>query len=315
MKNSGKKNGNYSNGITILFRKVLEKNSQCKICSATEPLVIHHLDNNHNNNIYSNLIVLCNQCHNNLHQRGYNFRKQKWFIRISEYFTSIQGEGKSQGLPAHFLRLFGCNLNCVFCDSDYAKKDKFQIFSYNETINLLKKWKKTKVNRVVITGGEPFLQNIVPLLILLKLFDFKVEIETNGTLPLYGGNMPPLIKRIYRKELVEQFNISPKLKGSQPYYGKAKGNKLINKNKFNQFRNYNYIVKFVVETEKDFKNAEDVIYRCNITRENVYFMPLTTFDEKKDNEIKKRVWNYCVCYNIRFSPRLHVDMFGKRRGV
>ncbi len=75
----------------------------CKICDSSSNLIVHHLDCNKKNNRNDNSIILCNQCHNNIHQRGYNFRKTSWSINVSEYFTSIQGEGNTIGMPTHFF--------------------------------------------------------------------------------------------------------------------------------------------------------------------------------------------------------------------
>jgi len=313
--NEGKKNPNYKDGIGIRLRTKLEKEPFCKICGSSHKLVIHHMDANHDNNKWSNLVVLCNQCHNVLHQRGYNFRRGHWTINFTESFSSIQGEGPQVGTPVHFFRLFGCNLNCKFCDSDYSKRGNFKILSYSDIISMCKKWKrKSNIDRVVITGGEPFTQNIIPLLMIFKLFDYKVDIETNGTLPLCNGNGPTLRERIYRKELVDTFNISPKLKGSQPYCGPGLGQKLINKNNISQFQKFNYILKFVCEGEKEFKQVREIQHRCNVPDKNIWLMPLSTYDEKKDKQIQKDVWEYCVEHKIKYAHRVHVNVWGKSIG-
>lgn len=97
---------------------------------------------------------------------------------ISEIFYSIQGEGPWQGKPAIFIRLAGCNLRCTWCDTDYTViRDNLNPF---EIINQLTKLSDIKT--VIITGGEPFIHNLTPLVNLLYFDGYKIQIETNGTL-------------------------------------------------------------------------------------------------------------------------------------
>jgi len=310
--NKGKQNGNYIDGISIRLKKKIEKEPYCKICDCSESLIVHHLDKNKENNKWNNLIVLCNQCHNVLHQRGYNFTKNEWKIKVTECFTSIQSEGINSGFPSHFIRLFGCNLDCKFCDSDYSKNGKFKELDYLDIINLCKQWKKKyKINRIIITGGEPFLQNIKPLLLISKLFNFKIEIETNGTLPLCNGQGKSLNERVYKKELVDIFNISPKLKGSQK---EGLNQHLINKNNIEQFKQFNHIFKFVIKDEKDLKKIFEIKKRCNILNEKIMLMPLSIFDNRDLNKkIQQDVWNICVRENLKFCFRSHINIWGNKR--
>lgn len=95
-------------------------------------------------------------------------------------FHTIQGEGPFTGRPAVFVRLAGCNLQCPGCDTEYTKGAldiKADIL-----VDIVKTVIKGKCNLVVITGGEPFRQNITPFTDLLIAEGFKVQIETNGTL-------------------------------------------------------------------------------------------------------------------------------------
>jgi len=103
-------------------------------------------------------------------------KKQK--LPIVEIFNSIQGEGANSGMYATFIRLAGCNLSCAFCDTDYEVKKEM-------TIRKIVDWPYMLKN-VVITGGEPMIHDIRPLVDVLK-FDHQVYIETNGTIhvPFY----------------------------------------------------------------------------------------------------------------------------------
>ena len=97
-------------------------------------------------------------------------------LRIKEIFNSIQGEGPFAGVPATFIRFGGCNIKCVWCDTDYTKglfdADVYELIE--QVPNEL----------VVLTGGEPFAQNITPLVNALLNMGKSVQIETNGTLDM-----------------------------------------------------------------------------------------------------------------------------------
>ena len=315
----GKNNPNWNGGVSIkLNNRMLKKirdEGECKVCSSYEKLIIHHLDGNKENNKGKNWVVLCNVCHNNIHQRGYNFRKKRWSINVSEYFTSIQGELDTMGVPSHFLRLFGCNLDCKWCDSKYARLGKdYKQFSYNEIISLLKKWNKTHIKRIVISGGEPLYQNIVPLLLLCKIFGFVVEIETNGTLPPVGKNKESLKNRIYHKSLVEKFNISPKLIGTQNKPKNKKYYRTLETPSFKQFLDFKYNFKFVVDNEKDIFQIKKFQKKLKIPNERIWLMAEGQTREKQLNLMPK-VFEWCVKYGFTYSPRLHVLAFNVKRGV
>jgi 7-carboxy-7-deazaguanine synthase len=100
-------------------------------------------------------------------------------LDIVKIFSTIQGEGPFAGVPAIFIRLWGCNLQCPHCDTDYT--------SYSSSLtprDILEEVENqvSSVNLVILTGGEPFRQNITPLVKLLIEAGYQVQIETNGTL-------------------------------------------------------------------------------------------------------------------------------------
>lgn len=102
-------------------------------------------------------------------------------LRVQEIFKTVQGEGPHAGRPAIFIRLAGCNLRCTFCDTDFESgyENKLTIVQIMERIAAAKQ--DANVSLVVITGGEPLLQNIVPLIRLLRRSTYDVQIETAGT--------------------------------------------------------------------------------------------------------------------------------------
>lgn len=111
-------------------------------------------------------------------------------LDVHSLFYTIQGEGPHCGKPAIFVRLYGCNLQCPGCDTDYTSAKT--AMSVAVLMNALKEMKEVEQPDapkplIVITGGEPFRQNIAPLCIALCKAGFKVQVETNGTLPVSQG--------------------------------------------------------------------------------------------------------------------------------
>jgi 7-carboxy-7-deazaguanine synthase len=102
-------------------------------------------------------------------------------LLVHSVFYTIQGEGPFAGCPALFVRLGGCNLQCPGCDTEYT--DGSQWLSVSELIGSF----ADNVQLVVITGGEPFRQNISMFANTLIALGIKVQVETNGTLPPSPG--------------------------------------------------------------------------------------------------------------------------------
>lgn len=112
-------------------------------------------------------------------------------LLVTSIFRTIQGEGPFAGMPAIFIRLGGCNLQCEFCDTDFETDNTLwtveQIGLHIDTLD-------SRKELLVITGGEPFRQNISQLIDWgLARFDL-VQIETNGTLSLF--NVPWYNRRL-----------------------------------------------------------------------------------------------------------------------
>lgn len=101
-------------------------------------------------------------------------------MEVMEIFTSFQCEGVFTGMPAVFLRLGGCNLNCEWCDTEYKKGKEISIEEIKDKI--LEEILKNDVNLLVITGGEPFLQkDEIEKLLLVLPKTLTIQFETNGT--------------------------------------------------------------------------------------------------------------------------------------
>ncbi len=104
-------------------------------------------------------------------------------LRISEIFYSLQGETRTLGLPTVFIRLTGCPLRCVYCDTEYAFHGGTQI----ALGNILEQTAAFNTRFVTVTGGEPLAQpNCWPLLQLLCDQGYEVSLETSGALSVAG---------------------------------------------------------------------------------------------------------------------------------
>lgn len=102
-------------------------------------------------------------------------------LQVHSIFDTIQGEGPFTGRRSIFIRLAGCNLQCPQCDTDYTSS--VNTLSLDDIRQKLNEFPGISRPIVVITGGEPFRQNIEPLVRMLIDSQFTVQIETNGTLP------------------------------------------------------------------------------------------------------------------------------------
>lgn len=109
-------------------------------------------------------------------------------LQVHSTFYTIQGEGPFAGTPAFFIRLAGCNLACPGCDTIYA--DTRTPMTPPQLADTAKTLAHAHEPLAVITGGEPFRQNIAPLVQALQERGFLVQVETNGTLPP-SPNLPP----------------------------------------------------------------------------------------------------------------------------
>jgi 7-carboxy-7-deazaguanine synthase len=176
-------------------------------------------------------------------------------LKISELFYSIQGEGPFAGFPSFFIRLFGCNLNCSWCDTEYAKTGSFKIYDVPFIVNF---WKKNypEVPYITITGGEPLLQDAVYELMqeFLK-YDTTIILETNGSLSL--EKVPENVVKV----------MDIKTPSSKMHI-------------YNLYENLKYldkkdVIKFVIMDKRDFEWALEVIKKFDILScAQIYFSPV-----------------------------------------
>lgn len=226
-------------------------------------------------------------------------------LRLSEVFDSLQGEGVNMGKPCRFVRLALCNLHCHYCDTKYTWD--FEQFDFDTEVSeasleaVAAQLSGAPGNHVVITGGEPLLQQRALARVFERLpADVFIEIETNGTrVPL-----PSVAAR------VNQWNVSPKLStAGDPEALRIKPDALLALR--DTGRAY---LKIVVTTEAERDEAEALRQRFGFAKDRTLLMPEATTPE--DLEARSpRVAAWSQGLGVRFSSRLHVALWGGRRGT
>ncbi len=136
---------------------------------------------------------------------------RKASISVNEIYTSIQGEGLLVGMPSLFIRLQGCNLRCPWCDQPTALNFRENNMSLSDLLKVVEKYPH---RHVVITGGEPFAEESLPLLVKdLLSIGKSVQIETNGTLWQEGmEELAPLVHITCSPKAVAGWFVHPKIK-------------------------------------------------------------------------------------------------------
>lgn len=216
-----------------------------------------------------------------------------------EIFKSIQGEGRNRGQECVFIRLKGCNLHCSWCDT----KDSWDSADpLNEGVCLLdiseieRIIRQYDVKHLVITGGEPLLQQKAVKALIEVLNDYYIEIETNGTiLPIFDIN---------------QFNISPKLDHSGNSSKECEKPEVL----IELAKKSNADFKFVIKDKSDISIILDFVTKYGIKKDKVFLMALG----KTEEELAMReqlVIHLAEENGFSYTERLHVKLFGNRRGV
>lgn len=218
--------------------------------------------------------------------------------RVAEVFFSIQGEGATAGVPAVFARLQGCSVGCEWCDTKYSWDPARGRETSLEA--LLAEMEAHPCRHAVVTGGEPLESALfAPLVSALHARGWVIEVETSGTLP------PP-------PELAAtpvQWNVSVKLAGS----GVAEDRR-IQPGAIRAFLAAETWWKFVVCDTVDLTEVLRLAERFALPRGRILLQP----EAVRTEELAERgpwVAEACTRHGFRFSPRLHVLLWGARRGV
>jgi len=228
-------------------------------------------------------------------------------VRISEIFYSIQGEGRLVGVPSVFIRTSGCNLRCVWCDTPYTSwNPEGEDWSIAKIVRAAQRYPS---RYIVLTGGEPLLApDIEELTEKLKHSGAHVTIETAAT--------------VFKPVACDLVSMSPKLSNSTPW-NRARGKfasmheaRRLNYKVIEKFiGDYDYQLKFVVEKKKDFTEIAKILDALStIDPARVLIMAQGTRSEELRTRAKWIV-KLCKQYGFGYTPRLHIELFGNRRGT
>ncbi|HAA15901.1 MAG TPA: 7-carboxy-7-deazaguanine synthase QueE [Cytophagales bacterium] len=240
-----------------------------------------------------------------------------------EIFYSIQGEGLSFGIPSVFVRTSLCNLHCFWCDTDYTwnwentnfkhrndgtpgykkfrKEDQIVEMDTHEVFESIRQY---PTSLVVLTGGEPLVQQNA-LADLMEMAEqaqmgWKFEVETNGTVkpnPAFDGR-------------IDQYNVSPKLSNA----GMAQSLR-IDEGALTFFAaSPKASFKFVVANPEDLDEVMALAHKFSIDYSRILLMP--EGNSVADQNAKAEwVVEECKQHGFRFSSRLHVHIWGSKRGI
>lgn len=217
--------------------------------------------------------------------------------KVVEKFSSINGEGKYAGKLAVFIRFKGCNLDCNYCDTTWANEKNAPYDELTE-VQILDYIKKSRINHVTITGGEPLLQrNMYELLAYITNYDKNiiVEIETNGSIDI----KPFIMNNV-------EFTLDYKLEGS----GVKIAMNVANYAHLSQ----NDTVKFVCSSIKDLREAKEIMDTYNLYEKcHIYISPV--FDRIEPCDIVDFMVNENI-NNARLQLQLHKFIWNPdERGV
>ncbi len=207
-----------------------------------------------------------------------------------ELFYSLQGEGANLGTPAIFIRLAGCNLRCTWCDTAYSWGAGMEL----SIAELVEKIREFPCTHLVITGGEPLLQQEGISELLQALPDYSVEIETNGT----------VVPDEFLRQRVTQWNVSPKLShAAQP----ASLDRVV----LHDFASLPHSwFKFVVQQPTDWEE----IAQLELPKGRIILMPCARSREEL-RAARLTLAELCIQHGVRFGDRLHLELWDSKKGV
>jgi len=202
-------------------------------------------------------------------------------MKIHSIFSSLQGEGRFQGIPTLFIRLHGCNLRCSYCDALPAVEGE----DYREMTvkEVLRKINECGLNDICITGGEPFMQQRELYDLLKVATEKRVSVETNGSFDL--------------KEAVAMF---PDVHFSVDWKTPGSGAESFNTGNIDAVRSGKGWIKFVVSSRDDLDFIDEKL--SSLENIEVYLSPVY----EKGVELFKDVEQFVMeRKNIRFQIQLH----------
>jgi len=212
------------------------------------------------------------------------------------------------GVPTVFIRTSGCNLRCDWCDTPYASwRPEGPEMSVSEILKKISEW---DCNHIVLTGGEPMIApDLTELSDSLKKQNKHITIETAGTIPPSG--IP-----------CDLASISPKLSNSAPpsnrdpaWAKRHEATRLQPEVISEWIRNYPFQLKFVVSSENDLIEIKNLLSHLPpVLPGRILLMP-EGIDSKTLASRSPWLVEICKREGFRFCPRLHIELFGHKRGT
>lgn len=216
-------------------------------------------------------------------------------LRVSETFRSLQGEGPSAGTPAHFLRLQGCDVGCRWCDTKYTWDA-----TGGRPLSIAKAFAELRAlgdaPLLVVTGGEPLAHPGVDRLLAAAVGQWpRIEVETSGLLPL-----PFAHERLFAMW-------SPKLPSVSERWADTWAHAAA-------FLADPHTTLKLVVARGDEADVLRLVHEHGVPHERVMLMPEGLTDAALA-ERARELAPLCLEHGFRMSPRLHVWLWGAKRGV
>ena len=223
-------------------------------------------------------------------------------LRLTEIFYSLQGEAITSGLPTIFVRLTGCPLRCVYCDTEYAFTggERQSLETIIETI------KSYPCKRICLTGGEPLAQpNAIELMTRLLSDGYEISLETAGALTV--EHVPPTVSKVMDLKTPSSGEVDKNL-----------------------WSNLNYLtehdqIKFVIMNRKDYDWAKAKLteHKLNELVGTVWFSPMFNVADDVDEQLSPEVpvlarelaeWILADALPVRFQLQLHKIIWADAKG-
>jgi len=229
-------------------------------------------------------------------------------MKTSEIFHSIQGEGKLVGVPSVFVRASGCNLRCTWCDTPYA--------SWNpegeelSVADIVAKVRSYRCKHVVVTGGEPMIMpDVEELCYALHELGLHITVETAAT--------------VYKPMPIDLASLSPKLSNSTPHdreggrFAVMHDKQRLNFHVIQQFIDHapTFQLKFVVSSDSDLIEIDEILHRLKGWQSSDVLLMPEGIDQPTLAARAGWIAEICKRTGYRYCPRLHVALYGNKRGT
>ncbi|MER2163911.1 MAG: 7-carboxy-7-deazaguanine synthase QueE [Psychrobacter alimentarius] len=223
-------------------------------------------------------------------------------LRLTEIFYSLQGEALTSGLPTIFVRLTGCPLRCVYCDTEYA----FTGGERQSLDTIISMIKSHPCKRICLTGGEPLAQpNAIELMKRLLSEDYEISLETAGALTV--ENVPPAVSKVMDLKTPSSGEVDKNLWSNLDYLTQHDQ------------------IKFVIMNREDYEWAKAKLAEHNLNERvgTVWFSPMFNVGENVDEDIGPDVpvlarelaeWILVDALPVRFQLQLHKIIWADAKG-